>query len=364
MPVEVENLDRDLAAIRKKYGSKDVVHLGSEQPPVDRIPLVSPAMMRITSGGIPLGRFSRFWGGPSSAKSLMAWEVVKAAQNLRNIKFLSGLKTVYYNIEKQYDSIFTSKLGVDTDAMLVVETDIIEDLTEQTQTLLGSNHLHVWDSRSEAVPQDRLAKDPGDWDVNLEARVWKKCMGYVHNALDKDENAIIMIDHESENMKTHSTKALGGRNPEHKSSLSIHFKKTKWLYYDEDGLLTTEDKLKEKGIMGIGGQKEADGQEIIVEVNKSRVCRPLRKANMRLDLHTFKFDHTFELMDAAMYFDKQGNIAHHVKQPAIAQKSGEKSSWYSLPEGRKVQGERQLRQLIDADEELSDIIRTAMLAGN
>jgi hypothetical protein len=69
MPVNADLLDADLAAIRERRGI-DAIRRGSEQPPVDRIPLPSPALMRITSGGIPLGRITRLWGDPSTGKAL------------------------------------------------------------------------------------------------------------------------------------------------------------------------------------------------------------------------------------------------------------------------------------------------------
>ena len=85
---------------------------------------------------------------------------------------------------------------------------------------------------------------------------------------------------------------------------------------------------------------------------------------MRYDFHTYQYDHTFELMEGALYFDKNGGIAHRTKQPAIAQRASAKGGWHTLPDGTKVQGERQLRQLIDADEQLRNMIYKAMMMGN
>ena len=363
-PVLIENLERDIAVIRKRRKNNDVIHKGSEQQPTDKIPFDSPALQRITSGGIPLGRMTRFWGGPSSGKTIVALMVLKSAQRVRTKRFPAGLLCAYHNIEKQYDPVLTKNLGVNTDLLQVLESTIIEDVVSECQLLLGSVHVHVLDSTSSAVPQDRLTKDPGDWDVGLDVRVWIKGLDYLLTSMDKDENSIIYISHASRNFQTKSEKALGGKEMEHESSMTLQFKRNKWLYYDEDGMLQTEDKLKEKGILGIGGQKEADGQEIVVVVDKSRVCRPFRKANLRLDLNTLKFDHTFELMQAAEYYDKWGNIAHRSGTVPIAHKKEAKGGWATLPDGTKLQGERALRQRIDEDKELQDMIRKAMLAGN
>ena len=100
-------------------------------------------------------------------------------------------------------------------------------------------------------------------------------------------------------------------------------------------------------------------------MNKSRVCKPFRVANLRFDLNKFKFDYTYELMQGAEYYDKEGNIAHRSGTPAIADRGKSKQGgWVTLPDGNKVQGERALRQLIDTDKDLARLIRKAMLAGN
>lgn len=355
-PVDVSNLDRDMAVIRKRRGTKAIIN-GDEEPAVTRIPLDSPGLMRITSGGIPLGRMTRLWGGPMSGKSLFGWEIIKQAQKL-------DLGTCYWDIEKQYSKEFTEYLGVDVKKMKREDAEIIEDIAREIQLLLGSIHVHILDSCSEGKPQDRIGKDPGDWDVGLKVRVWEKAWEYIMNALDKQDNAVIAIDHASKDFTTKSEKPLGGKEIEHHSSLSVHFKRTKWLYYDDEYMLQTEDKLKEKGIMGIAGQKEADGQEIVVRISKGRVCRAGRVANLRLDLNTFKFDHTFEFMQGAEYFDKYGNVAHRAGTPAIAARESKQGGWALLPDGSKIQGERKLRKRIEEDVDLQRMIRKAMLSGN
>jgi RecA/RadA recombinase len=366
MPVDISNLDRDIEIIRKRRG-KTSIQTGSEQPPISKIPLDSPALMRITSGGIPLGRITRVWGPPGGGKSRIAYLIAKAAQELRAPDYPAGLMVCWHDIEKIFSVEYAKFVGINTDVLLIREGDIIEDVARELQLLLGSCHVHVLDSASEAKPQDRLNKDPGDWDVNLKIRVWEKCYEYIMNAINK-ENSIIQIDHASTNFITKSEKPLGGKEMEHQSGLNLQVKQTKWLYYDEDGMLQTEEKLKDKGIIGIAGTKEADGQEMVVNVSRSRVCRPFRKAHLRLDLNTHQFDHTYELMEAAEYYDKFGNLAHRSGQPAIAEPKvrGPKNpgGWVTLPGGEKIQGQKALRQIIEADKNLQDLIRRAMLMGN
>ena len=149
---------------------------------------------------------------------------------------------------------------------------------------------------------------------------------------------------------------------EFKSDLSLHFIKGSWLFYDDYGHLEKNDKIKEKSKNGLGpsGTKEADGIEVLVRVSKSRVCRPFRSARLRLDLHTYEFDRTFELIDAARFFDVNGGVALRTKQPAIAEKSG---SWYKIGD-QNVQGAFGIRTMISSDPGLAALVETAMMAGN
>lgn len=356
MPIDPSLLDEDLKILRKKYG-QDSIHRGSEQPEVRRLELDSPALMRITGGGIPHGRVTRLWGMPSSAKTHVGWEIARAAQQ-------AGIKCCYYNGEKQFDELHSrAHLGIDTAELEIVEVSTIEDLYEQMEVLFRSIHVHIVDSTSFLTSREELAGDVGDWPRALDARVWKKAIRRINARMDKDEHIIILISHAGQDMQTKSEYAKDGGEIEFASSMSLHFRKGSWLFYHPDGHLEKADKIKEDAGISPSGQKEADGFEVTVRVNKSRVCRPFRVAKMRLDLHTFQFDTAFELLDAATFFDQEGDPAHRSKRPAIAQKTGEKSSWYLLPDGTKVQGDPGIRKRLMEDEELAGMVRRAMLSG-
>jgi RecA/RadA recombinase len=364
VPVDASQLDEHIKTIQERRGN-GAIHDGSDTQRVQRLALPSPGLMRITGGGIPLGRMTRLWGMPSTGKSLIAWMVIRAAQELSNDRFPNGLESCYWNVEKQYDPIFTGERGVDIDRMKIEEVTVIEDIAAEMQLLMGSCHLHVIDSASMAIARDELASEADQWHRGLDARAWKRAINRIHDAMDKEENILVAIDHAGQDQITGKEHALGGKRMEFKSDMSLHFVKGAWLFYDEWGHLEKNDKLKEKSKNGLGptGSKEADGIEIRVRCNKSRVCRFGRAATMRLDLHTYKFDRTFELIDAAQFFDAEGGVAMRTKMPAIAEQSG-KSAWYELPNGEKVQGARGVRTMIDSDPELAMLIETAMMAGS
>lgn len=362
-PVDASLLDEDMKIIRKRRG-EDAVHDGTETQRVVKLALPSPGLMRITGGGVPIGRMTRLWGPPGSGKSLIGWMIIRAAQELRTEQFAIGLEATYWNVEKQYDPIFTQERGVDIARMKIEEIGIIEDISDEMQMLMRSCHLHVLDSASFAVSREEEAADSDQQFRGVDAKAWKKAINRIHNAMDKDENMLVAIDHSSQDQHTKTEHALGGRRMEYKSDLSMHFVKGAWLFYDDWGHLEKNEKLKEKSKNGIGpaGNKEADGIEVVVRVNKARVCRPFRSARLRLDLNTFEFDRTFELIDASKFFDVNGGVALRTKQPAIADQQG-KSGWHQLANGEKVNGSNAIRTMIQADPKLRALIENAMLAG-
>lgn len=357
MPIDPSLLDEDLKILRKKYGDS-TVHKGSEQPEIRRLELASPALNRVMGGGIPFGRFTRLWGGPSGGKSHAAWLVALAAQQ-------AGMTPAYWNIEKQYDELHCRvHLGIDTERLFIGEVSTIEDLTEEMELLMRSVQCHIVDSCSFATSREELAADVGDWQRALDARVWKKSIRRLTARIDPNEHIIVLISHAGRDMMTGFEHPKDGGALEFASSMSLHFSRGAHLYYHpESALLEKADKIK--GDVGISpsGQKEYDGFEVSVKCAKSRVCRPGRVAKMRLDMNTFQFDTSFELFDAATFFDLQGEPAHRSKRPPIVQKTGERSSWFMLPDGERLQGERKVRMRLLEDAELAALVRQSMLAG-
>lgn len=301
---------------------------------------------------------------PGTGKSLIGWMIICAGQKLSNDRFPIGLESTYWNVEKQYDPLFTRERGVDIERMKIEEASVIEEIAAEMELLMRSCHLHVLDSASFAVSTEELAADAEQQFRGVDARAWKKAINRIHNAMDKDDNMLVAIDHAGRDQQTGTEHALGGSRMEFKSDLSLHFVKGSWLFYDDYGHLEKNDKLKDKSKNGIGpsGTKEADGIEALVRVNKSRVCRPFRSARLRLDLNTYEFDRTFELIDAAKFFDAEGGVALRTKKPAIADQIG-KSAWYAIGD-KKVQGAFGIRTAINSDSQLAQMIETAMMAGN
>lgn len=337
MPLDKDNLDKVLAAIKNSYGDSGIRY-GDEFPELIRIPTGSPELDAVTRGGIPLGRWSHFYGPPGGAKTLTCWNVIKAAQDM-------GLTCAYYNIEKQFYPDWVEAKGIDLSNLHVVEGTTIEDVGAKLESLLGVINLHVIDSLAQAVSIDELAGKTEEWKPGIQARAWGKVLRRANERFDDEENSVIMVNQTRQvfGKMMGSEEPTSGRAVEYISSMSLQFRKSSWLYKDASGVLQDEGSNKET----ISGDSDPEGMEFQVRVAKSRVCKPFGSARMRLDFNTGNFDTAWELTKAAVYH-------------GIAQRSG---SWYTVGE-EKVQGEKKLRELIVANTDLQQSITGAILNGH
>ena len=294
-------------------------------------------MIRIRPSG-PIGRFTRLAGPYSSGKSLLGWSITRNAQAL-------GMKCAYYNIENQYTPEFTEARGVNTADLDVINETSIEAVAEICESLLPVVHLHIIDSTKAAVSEEVLAANIRDWRPGIEARAWGKAFAFLNDRFDNEDNIIILID--QVRIKKFGPDAgeepAGGKVLDHASSMTIVFRKGTWLKYNSDGLLTDDKKVPFR--KSSDGQMIPDGRIIQARVDKSRVSRPLLPATMWLDLNTINYDLTFELKK------------HGISSGVIDQGGGGNYKVH-LPGGsmEKVRGEKDLRALIQDDEDLQEYI--------
>ena len=337
MTVSHDNFNEVLSRISRKY--EDDIRMGDKYENPPRISTGSLELDAAMGGGIPQGRFSRFYGGYHSCKTLTALNVIAEAQKV-------GLSCAYYNIEKQYDPEFAKVRGVDPSELAIIEGTTIEEIGDKMEALMGVVHLHVIDSCTIAVSEDELNADVRDWRPGLSARAWGKVFRRINERFDHHENTIVMLDQVRSNFKPGGGEvAAGGNILDHQSSMTCHFKKGGWLFRDKNGHLTDKKEHAEKGM---SGQMEPEGQEIKVRVDKSRVGRPLLSATMWLDFETLQFDSEYEYIKAGQH--------HKILVPT---KPG--GSWYEH-NGDKVQGIPGLRKLLKENDEIRDQIKETLFA--
>lgn len=333
-----DKIDGIIARIRANYGDGKAGR-ASEEPPVGRIPTGSLELDYATGGGIPIGRWSRFYGGPSSGKSTKCWHVIANAQK-------AGLVCAYYNAEKQFTPDFAEKQGVDTDKLILVQGTIIEDIGEVMEGNMADIDVHVVDSCSSCISRVELADGLNEREyMAIRPRKWAQQFAFVNERFDQNRNVIILVDQVRTKIGAGPVTVFeppGGKYMEHVSSMTVEFKRGGWMWYDKDGVLDDTRNTKQKTL---SGASEADGVEIQAKVVKSRVCRPLRTARMKFDLNLLEFDHVDELVKAAKYFK-------------VVESSG---GWVKIPGEDKSLRPRELRERLEEDAALKTAIRNAVL---
>jgi len=338
MPIDKDNLEKVLSTIKKKYGDGDIRY-ANEYPELTRIPTGSLELDAATYGGIPLGRWSHFYGPPGGAKTLTCWNIIKQAQDM-------GLSCAYYNIEKQFLASWVERKGIDLSKLHVVDGSIIEEVGTKLESLLGVVNVHVLDSLAAAISIDELAGKTEEWRPGIQARAWGKVLRRAQERFDDVENAVILVNQTRQvfGKMMGSEEPTSGRAVEYISSMSLQFRKSHWLYKDDNGVLSDSG----SNIDTISGDSDPEGMEFQIRVAKSRVCAPYGSARMRLDFETGNYDAAWELTKAAIYH-------------GIAQRGG---SWYTIEGFDKVQGERKLRELILENTDLQQTIKQAILNGH
>lgn len=337
MAVESKNLGKILEQIKKRYGDESV-RMGDDDVDMVRVPTGIPQLDALVGGGFPMGRYVHMYGGFGSGKTLTCWHLIREAQQM-------GLTCAYYNLEKQYSKAWAEGLGIDVANMPIIEGNVIEEVGTNLEALLGAVNIHVIDSVGVGVSTDELAADVDEWRPGISARAWGKVIRRSMASIDKDDNMIILVNQAREVFgKMGGENPTGGSQIEYASSLSLHFKKSSWLYRDKNDNLSPDGKKKDDET----GDIKPAGIDFSVRVKKSRVCDPYGTARLRLEFGTGgHFDDAWAIARAAIF---SGEIA----------KSG---SWYTLPDGERVQGTGRLIDYIHENPVWTEKIKEIMKNG-
>lgn len=331
--VDPTNLDEAIARIRKRYGAEAVMP-ASQKSEVKRIPFGDIQLDWATDGGVPLGRWSHFYGPESAGKSLLSLKVIGNAQRM-------GMSAAYYDVEKTFVPSWAQKMGVDIDKLLVLRPTVIEDIGAQLELLMQSINVHVIDSIAAASPMDELAANLEDWHIGLGARTWNKVLRRIQHVIN-DDNSVILINQLRTAMRGRivTEEPSGGKFMRHEAALALEMKKGPRLYYTKNKTLSPDGEKTDSPT----GDVAPDGIEFITHIAKSKVGGAGRSARMRLDFTTGQFDELWSLAMFATYF-------------SLVERNG---AWYTIGK-EKVQGETGLKNYIKNNPEFEAKIRSTVM---
>src|SRR4030081_1694504 len=185
-------LDVALAQIEKQYGKGSVMRLGERAAaPIEVIPTGSLALdVALGIGGLPRGRVVEIYGPESSGKTTVALHAVANAQ-------AAGGIAAFIDAEHALDPDYASKLGVDTDSLLVSQPDTGEQALEIADMLIrsGAVDILVIDSVAALVPRAEIEGEMGDSHVGLQARLMSQALRKLAGALNQTKTTAVFINH-------------------------------------------------------------------------------------------------------------------------------------------------------------------------
>jgi recombination protein RecA len=190
-PDREKALELALAQIDKNYGKGSVMRLGDEvRQPISVIPTGSIALdVALGIGGLPRGRVVEIYGPESSGKTTVALHAVANAQ-------AAGGIAAFIDAEHALDPDYASKLGVDTDSLLVSQPDTGEQALEIADMLIRSGALDILviDSVAALVPRAEIEGEMGDSHVGLQARLMSQALRKMTGALSNSNTTAIFIN--------------------------------------------------------------------------------------------------------------------------------------------------------------------------
>ncbi len=185
-------VDAAISQIQKQFGKGAVMRLGDKGGVEDVavIPTGSIAVDIATGvGGVPRGRIVEIYGPESSGKTTLALHIIAEAQKKGGI-------AAFVDAEHAMDPVYASKLGVNTDDLLISQPDYGEQALEIADSLVRSGALDiiVIDSVAALVPKAEIEGDMGDTHVGLQARLMSQALRKLTANLNRTNTVLIFIN--------------------------------------------------------------------------------------------------------------------------------------------------------------------------
>ncbi|AKF40876.1 recombinase A [Mycoplasmopsis canis UFG1] len=303
--------------IEKKFGKESIMLLG-EVPDVSVETFHSGSYILddiLGIGGYPKGRIIEIYGPESSGKTTLSLHAIAEIQKQGGI-------AAFIDAEHSIDPIFASKLGVNTDSLILSQPDSGEQALEIVDILarLGNIDLIVVDSVAALVPLAELNGEMNEQQIGAQARLMSKALRKITGNLNKNKTTIIFINQIREKVGVifgNPETTPGGRALKFYSSIRIEVRKGTQL----------------------SGDKDISGNEIKFKIVKNKLAAPYKTAQTEL-LFNEGIDKLGELVDIGV---SQGIL-------------DKKGAWYSFEGNNIAQGKKNMREYIKDNIELKNKI--------
>ncbi|MEI6713938.1 MAG: recombinase RecA [Verrucomicrobiota bacterium] len=319
-----KNLDLALQQIHKDFGEGSIMRLGANlHMDIESIPTGNILIDRALGvGGFPKGRIVEVFGPESSGKTTLTLTVVAQAQK-------RGGLAAFIDVEHALDPVYSRKLGVNVDDLLVSQPSSGEEALRICETLVRSNALDVIvvDSVAALVTKAELEGEIGDTTVGAQARLMSAALRKLTALISKASTVVIFTNQIREKigvMFGNPETTPGGKALKFYASVRCDIRR-------------------------IGAIKQADGtvtgNRTKLKIVKNKVAPPFTEAEFDI-MYNEGISSTGALLDLAL---EQG----------IVEKRG---SWLSYKGSQLAQGRDAAKEIIKNNAELYAEIEEAVKA--
>jgi recombination protein RecA len=301
-------LDNTLSQIEKQFGKGSILRLGAKDAIVP-VSVISTGSISLDAalgvGGFPRGRVNEIFGPESSGKTTIALQVIAEAQK-------KGGMAAFIDVEHALDPVYSKKLGVDVDNLLVSQPDYGEQALEITGALIASGQIDVLvvDSVAALVPKAELEGEMGDSHMGVQARLMSQALRKLTGVVSKSRTCLIFINQIREKigvMFGSPETTTGGRALKFYASVRLDIRR----------------------IAAIKDGESVIGSRTKVKVVKNKVAAPFREA---------EFDIIY-----GEGVSREGDLIDLGSAQNVVEKSG---SWFSYKGERIGQGRENARQFL------------------
>jgi recombination protein RecA len=312
---KLQALKLTMDRIEKTYGKGAIMRLGDKiVEPAEVIPSGSLTLdLALGIGGYPKGRIVEIYGPESSGKTTLTLHAMAECQR-------NGGIAAFIDAEHAFDRNYASKLGVDTDNLVIAQPDNGEQALEIADSLIrsGAVGIIVIDSVAALVPKSELEGEMGDSKVGLQARLMSQALRKLTATISKTNSCCIFINQLREKigvMYGSPETTTGGNALKFYSSCRLDIRRT--------GQIKDGDNIS--------------GNRVRVKVVKNKLAPPFKMA---------EFDIVY-----GEGISKVGEIIDIGAEMDIVKKSG---AWYSYGESKLGQGREAVKQLLLDNPELAN----------
>lgn len=316
-------LEMALQHIERQFGKGSVMRLGDDHMSREVATISTGALnldIALGIGGVPRGRVIEIFGPEASGKTTLGLSIVAQAQK-------AGGEAAFIDAEHALDPIYSEKIGVDVENLLVSQPDTAEQALEIADMLVRSGALDVIviDSVAALVPRAEIEGEMGDSHVGLQARLMSQALRKLTGTISKSGTTAIFINQLREKigvMFGNPETTPGGRALKFYASVRMDIRRIETLKQGTEMI----------------------GNRVRVKVVKNKMAAPFRMAE-------------FDIMYGEG-ISREGTVVDLGADKGIIQKSG---AWYTFGEERLGQGRENTKQFLKEHPEMANNIELEIM---